>query len=387
MFSGRSSFDLAPNALAQALVRARASSRPLLDLTESNPTRAGIPYPREAILEALARPEALRYEPVAFGLASAREAVARDLSAHGPAVEASRVVLTASTSEAYAFVFKLLCDPGDEVLVPVPSYPLFEHLARLEGVRAVPYRLAYDGVWHVDLDSVRAAATPRTRAIVGVSPNNPTGSYLKRDELAALAALGLPLVSDEVFARYPLREDPTRALSALEAGAAPLVFALGGLSKLAALPQMKLAWIAVGGAPAAVEGALGRLEVVADAFLSVGTPVQHAAPLLLASRTTAEDALRARARDNLAFARAATAGSAVSVLDVEGGWYAPLRLPRTRSEESWALSLLEEDAVHLHPGHFFDFPDEAYLVASLITPEDAFREGIRRTVARVDAAT
>jgi hypothetical protein len=388
MFSSRSSFDLAPNALSVALARARSAdaARPLLDLTESNPTRAGLPYARDAIVAALANPAALLYEPASFGLLAAREAVAADLSAHGPPVEAGRVVLTASTSEAYAFLFKLLCDPGDEVLVPVPSYPLFEHLARLEGVRAVPYRLAYDGVWHVDLDSARSAVTPRSRAIVAVSPNNPTGSYLKRAELEALSALGLPIVSDEVFARYPLRDDPTRASSVLEAPA-PLVFALGGLSKLAVLPQMKLAWIAVGGDAAPVAGALGRLEVVADAFLSVGTPVQHAARALLASRHSAEGALLARIRTNLSVARSAVAGSAVSLLDAEGGWYATLRLPRTRGEEAWALTLLEEDAVHFHPGHFFDFEDEAYLVASLLTPEEPFREGMRRLVARVAAAT
>ncbi|HEY1694518.1 MAG TPA: pyridoxal phosphate-dependent aminotransferase [Polyangiaceae bacterium] len=383
MFSSRATFDLSPNPLAVALARARQSARPLLDLAESNPTRTGLPYARDAILEAIASPAALLYEPASFGLAAAREAVARDLSAHGPPVEASRVVLTASTSEAYAFLFKLLCDPGDEVLVPVPSYPLFEHLARLEGVRAVPYRLAYDGVWHVDLDSARRAATSRTRAVVSVSPNNPTGSYLKRAELDALAGLGLPIVSDEVFARYPLRDDPSRAASVLEAGAAPLVFALGGLSKLAALPQMKAAWIAVGGDAAQVGAALGRLEVVADAFLSVSSPVQHAVPRLLATRAPAEDAIRRRTRANLAFARSSVAGTAVSLLDAEGGWYATLRLPRTRSEEAWALALLEQDAVHVHPGHFFDFEDEAYLVVSLLTPEDTFRDGLHRIVARV----
>jgi hypothetical protein len=383
VFSSRATFDLSPNPLAVALARARQSARPLLDLAESNPTRTGLPYARDAILEAIASPAALLYEPASFGLAAAREAVARDLSAHGPPVEASRVVLTASTSEAYAFLFKLLCDPGDEVLVPVPSYPLFEHLARLEGVRAVPYRLAYDGVWHVDLDSARRAATSRTRAVVSVSPNNPTGSYLKRAELDALAGLGLPIVSDEVFARYPLRDDPSRAASVLEAGAAPLVFALGGLSKLAALPQMKAAWIAVGGDAAQVGAALGRLEVVADAFLSVSSPVQHAVPRLLATRAPAEDAIRRRTRANLAFARSSVAGTAVSLLDAEGGWYATLRLPRTRSEEAWALALLEQDAVHVHPGHFFDFEDEAYLVVSLLTPEDTFRDGLHRIVARV----
>src|SRR5580693_814301 len=228
MFSSRSGVDLSPNALAAAL--ARLGVRPVLDLTTSNPTSASIPYDRGAILSALALPGSLVYEPAPFGLDSAREAVARDLSAHGPPVEPARVALTASTSEAYAHLFKLLCDPGDEILVPRPSYPLFEHLARLEAVRAVPYRLAYDGAWHVDLPSVRAAITPRTRGIVTVSPNNPTGSYLKMTELAELAALGLPIVSDEVFARYSLRAARAgegRVTSALEAKEAPLVFALG----------------------------------------------------------------------------------------------------------------------------------------------------------------
>jgi hypothetical protein len=379
MFSSRSSVDLSPNPLAVAMDRARAASRTVLDLTESNPTRAA----RDTILAALAHPASLVYEPATFGIPSAREAVAAELSARGPAIDASRVVLTASTSEAYAFLFKLLCDPGDEVLVPVPSYPLFEHLARLESVRAVPYRLAYDGAWHIDLASARDAVTARTRAIVTVSPNNPTGSYLKRTELTGLAALGLPIVSDEVFALYPLREDATRARSALDAGGAPLVFALGGLSKLAALPQMKLAWMAVGGEEGRVAEAMGRLEVIADAFLSLGTPVQHAVTALLESRHAAEGAIRERTRDNLAFVRSLMPGSPVSLLDVEGGWYATLRVPRTRSELEWAVALVEEDGVHVHPGHFFDFEGEAYLVVSLLTEEATFQEAIRRLVSRV----
>jgi aspartate/methionine/tyrosine aminotransferase len=390
-FSSRSSFDLSPNPLALALERLRAASRPFLDLTESNPTRAGLRYDTVAIRSALASAGALRYEPHPFGLPDAREAVARVLTAGERVVQPSRVVLTASTSEAYAFLFKLLCDPGDEVLVPAPSYPLFEHLARLEAVRPVSYRLGYDGAWHIDFPSLRAAMTPRTRAVVTVSPNNPTGSYVKRDELARLAALGLPIVSDEVFAEYPLREDPTRATSALDrvgtdaAEGAPLVFALGGLSKLAALPQMKLAWIAVGGEEAKVREALGRLELVADAFLSVAAPVQHALPTLLGSRTGIQSAIRARTRGNLARLRAAVEGTPASVLDVEGGWYAVLHLPRTRSEQAWVLCLLEEEGVYVHPGHFFDFEDEAYVIVSLLTEEATFEEGVRRIVQRVAA--
>jgi len=382
MFSSRSSVDLAQNPLSLALERARAAGRPILDLAEANPTRAAVPYDAPAILAAWSRPGALVYEPAAFGLASAREAVAADL-AHDHPIDPARLVLTASTSEAYAFLFKLLCDPGDEILVPRPSYPLFEHLARLESVRAVPYRVAYDGAWHLDLPSVRDAVTPRTRAVVLVSPNNPTGSYTKKTELAALAALGLPLVSDEVFARYPLRPDPTRAITALEADGAPLVFALGGLSKFAALPQAKLAWTAVGGEPGRVTAALARLEVIADSFLSVGTAVQHAVPGLLASSAVARDAVSARTRANLAWLASEVRGSPATLLDAEGGWYATLRLPRTRGEEAWVLSFLEEDGVHVHPGHFFDFEDEAYAVVSLLTPEATLREGAARILARV----
>jgi alanine-synthesizing transaminase len=388
MFSARSSIDLQPNPLSAALARAHALGRPILDLSQSNPTQADLAYPGDAILDALLSPRSLTYEPASFGLVSAREAVARDLSAGAradgaPAVDPRRVVLTASTSEAYAFLFKLLADPGDSILVPRPSYPLFEHLARLECVEPVPYRLAYDGAWHVDLDSVRRAVTPRTRALIVVAPNNPTGSYLKRDELEALAALGLPLVSDEVFARFPLRSDARRVATARAPSGARLVFTLGGLSKLAALPQMKLAWMTVDGESAAVDAALARLEVIADAFLSVGTPVQHAAPALLATAPQARNAIVTRTADHLAYLEAATRGSALSVLDVEGGWYATLRLPRTESEESWALSFLEKDGVYVHPGHFFDFEGEAYAIVSLLTESAVFREGVDRIVARV----
>ena len=383
MFSSRSSFDLAPNRLAIAVDRARASGRPLFDLTLSNPTRARLPVPEGAILAALATPSATLYDPLPFGLLQARSAVADDLRRDGVNVAPERVLLTASTSEAYAFLFKLLCDPGDEVLVPSPSYPLFEHLARLESVAAVPYGLAYDGAWHVDFRSLHEAIGQRTRAVVVVSPNNPTGSYLKREELDAIASLGLPIVSDEVFARYPLREDPRRALSALDAKGASLVFALGGLSKVAALPQMKLAWIAAGGDASRVNDSLARLEVIADAFLSVGTPVQHAAPALLEAGRVTQRAIATRTRQNLAWLMEAVRGSTVSLLDVEGGWYATLRLPNLRSDEDWAVGLLEGEGVYVHPGHFFDFVGPPYVIVSLLTEEETFCEGARRVLARV----
>lgn len=357
--------------------------REVIDLTVSNPTRAGIEYDEAAILGALGDRAALAYEPRPLGLRRAREAVAADLSEGGIPVDPARVVLTSSTSEAYAFLFKVLCDPGDEVLVPQPSYPLFEMLASFESVRAVPYRLVYDGEWYVDLDSVRSAIGERTRVIVTVNPNNPTGSHLKRDELRALACLGLPIVSDEVFARYPLEELPERARTALEVDA-ELVCVLGGLSKRAGLPQVKLGWIALGGASVAVAEVLGRLELVADGFLSVSTPAQVAAPALLGSAEIARRSIHARLVANLLELRRRAERSAVSVLRVEGGWYAPLRLPAIRDSEAWTARLLEEDGVWVHPGFFFDFAEEAYAVASLLTPPQQFREGVHRLVNRVE---
>jgi aspartate/methionine/tyrosine aminotransferase len=383
MFSRRASVDTTPNRLSIALGRARAQGLPLLDLTESNPTRADIPYDEDGVLAPLSDSRSLRYEPAPSGSLPAREAIAGDLESYGLSVDPGRIVLTSSTSEAYAFLFKLLADPGDELLVPAPSYPLFEYLARLESVRAVPYRLAYDGAWTIDIDSVRAHVSRRSRAILVVHPNNPTGSYVKRDEFGALASLGLPLISDEVFARYPLRDDASRAMSALESAGAPLVFALGGLSKLALLPQMKVAWIAVSGEAMRVGPALEHLEIIGDTFLSVGTPAQNALARWLGCRAVAEGAVVDRTRRNLDAVRAAAQGTAISVLDVEGGWYVTLRLPRTQPEEDWALDLLERDRVIIHPGHFFDFENEAYLVVSLLTRETTFQEGIRRIVERV----
>jgi aspartate/methionine/tyrosine aminotransferase len=385
VLSYRSLFDLSPNAIARALAKAREAGRPILDLTESNPTHAGLPYAGQVILQAMVQPPALSYEPSPFGLPLAREAVAKQMAAGGVAIDPGRVVLTASTSEAYAFLFKLLCDPGDEVLVPRPSYPLFDHLAQLEAVRSIPYRLAYDGAWHIDLPSLRSALSARTRAIIVVNPNNPTGSYVKREELEVLGSLGLPIVSDEVFASYPLRDDPSRVGSALKAEGAPLVFALGGLSKLSALPQMKVAWMAVGGTNAQVQQALGRLEVIADAFLSVATPMQRALPGFLASRGVVRKALDERLRNNCRVLREMAVGSSASLLDVEGGWYATLRLPRTRSEQEWVLRFLEEDGVYVHPGHFFDFEGEAYVIVSLLAPEAILAEGVGRIISRVDA--
>lgn len=374
MFSDRSAIPTETNSIAEQV--AGASGR-LFDLTESNPTRARLPYPARRIVEALADVRSVEYTPHPFGLESARQGVAELWSARGIDVDASHVVMTSSTSEAYSFAFKLLCDPGDEVLVPEPSYPLFECLARFEGVRLKPYPLIYEGAWHVDIDALGRARSDKTRAAVVVSPNNPTGSYIKHGELAAIAALGLPIVSDEVFAEYSLVDDATRARSALEA-TDTLVLALDGLSKLCALPQMKLGWLTLGGPSGRVAEASRRLELIADAYLSPSTPVQLALPALLEAGRPVREAIRARIRSNLAALRDLTRGTALTPLFVEGGWYVVIRLPDIHSEEEWVLGLLKAAQVVVQPGFFYGFDDEPLIVVSLITPEDRFRAGLER---------
>jgi len=379
MFSERSAIDLQPNAISERVAQLRLSGPPLLDLTLSNPTQAELDVPA---LLALDRLGVERYEPLAVGLPSARRAVSQWMAEHAVPVEDERIVLTASTSEAYAYLFKLLCDPGDEVLVPRPSYPLLAHLARFEAVTMREYGIAYDGHFHVDLASLRAARSERSRAVIAVHPNNPTGSYLSRDELAAMAELGLPLISDEVFAPYPL--DPTRdaCVSALELKSG-LIVSLHGLSKLG-LPQLKLSWMCFGGDTALVSRALSRVEMIADTFLSVATPVQLALPELLRAQDATVAAIRKRTRENLERLRDACKGSAVSLLHAGGGWNAVVRLPSTESDEAWTLSLLEHERVLVQPGYFYDFEGPPCCVVSLLPRPDVFEAGARRLVAHVE---
>ncbi len=356
---------------------------PILDLTESNPTAAGFSYPSDAIFSALADPRSLRYEPAASGLPAARSAVAEYYSGR---VTPDRILLTASTSEAYAFVFKLLADPGDQVLVPAPSYPLFDYLAALDSVRVIQYPLVYHGTWNIDFDGLARSITSRSRAIVLVNPNNPTGSFLKKSELTPLLALcrehNLALVSDEVFADYAF-EDDARLVRSLTDVDEVLTFCLSGLSKVAGLPQMKLGWIVTGGPPNDREQAFERLELIADTYLSVSAPVQWAAPALLGLRGELQRQILGRVRDNRSFlASQIGPASPWKLLATEGGWYAVLEAPRIQSEEEWALGLLATDSVLVQPGFFFDFEREAFLVISLLTPGDVFREGIRRILAR-----
>ena len=373
VFSRRSSRDQTPNAIAAALAE---TGKPAFDLTGTNPTSAGIRYPEElvSVLER-AQAESLVYAPEPFGLGAAREAVSR---LTGAAIEDT--LLTASSSEAYGFLFKLLCDPGDAVLVPAPSYPLFEHLAELEGVQALPYRLAYDGAWHVDLDSVRRAVTPDVRAIIVVSPNNPTGQYLSQSERQALDELGLPLISDEVFAPFSLGESPAPSHAV---GEACLTFTLDGLSKRAGLPQLKLGWTTLSGPAALRREARTRLELIADTFLSVGTPIQRALPGILELCPAVTANIVQRCRQNLLELERAVAASPVTLLQPEAGWSAVLHLPRLQTEEALVLALLREQGVLIQPGWYYDFATEPYAVVSLLTEPAVFREGVARLVAHV----
>ena len=376
VFSSRLKWESHPNPLALLLAEKRKRGEKIFDLTESNPTKAGLAYPEEEILSALGDPRALRYEPDPRGMVSAREAVAQYYRERGVEVPTSRITLTASTSEAYSHLFKLLANPGDEILAPRPSYPLFDYLAALESVEIRQYPLRYDGSWRIDFTSLERLITPRTRAIVVVNPNNPTGSYIKREEWARLQELGIPILSDEVFADYAFAPDRER-VATLAGESSVLTFSMSGLSKIAGLPQMKLGWIVASGPghPAALEG----LEWIADTFLSVSTPVQLALPRLLSTSATIQKQIQERTRTNLArLGERLGGGSPYRILSIEGGWYAVLQVPRTRSEEEWALDLLEAHNVLVQPGFFYDFESEAFLILSLLTPPAVLEEGARR---------
>ncbi|HZR24671.1 MAG TPA: pyridoxal phosphate-dependent aminotransferase [Vicinamibacterales bacterium] len=382
MFSRRVPQDLGRNRLTQAIERMRAERRSFIDLTSTNPTRAGFAYPSD-LLAPLAHPQALEYTASPFGMADARAAVSDDYARQCLDVPPERVVLTASTSEAYSLLFKLLADAGDEILIPRPSYPLFDHLSRLDVVHARPYDLDYHGVWSIDFASVERALTDRTRAVLIVSPNNPTGSFVSRAELDRLAALcadrDLALVVDEVFADYELS-----AGAASQAGRGPtvtraLTCSLGGLSKSVGLPQAKLGWMAVSGPSALVVAALARLEIICDTYLSVSTPVQVAARSLLREGAAVRREIGQRVVANYAaLTRAVAAVPTCSVLRSDGGWSAVVRVPAVEHEDDLVVNLLTVDGVLTHPGYFFDFPYEAFLVISLLPPADSFADGINR---------
>lgn len=384
MFSNRLPPDTTPNALSRRLDDLRSKGVAYVDLTESNPTRAGFRYP-EDLLASLSEARARRYEPQALGLGVAREAVAEDCARRGARVDPDQIVLTASTSEAYSWLFKLLCNPGERVLVPRPSYPLFEHLTRLEAVTIAHYDLDYHRRWEIDFASVERAITPDTRAVVVVAPNNPTGSYLTATELTRLLELcarhRVALIADEVFADYALTPPRDAVTDVAVRSDGVLAFTLGGLSKAVGLPQLKLGWMIAGGPAVARAAALAGLELIADSYLSVSTPVQVAAGALLAAGAPIREEIRARTKNNLECLRAAAAGHpACEVLPTEGGWYAVVRVPATRSEEALVLDLLERERVLVHPGFFFDFPREAYVIVSLLPTPNIFVDAVQRVL-------
>jgi alanine-synthesizing transaminase len=388
MFSERTGWKLAQNRLTEVLNEVRRNGAHILDLTGSNPTRVGLRYDAPAILNALASPEALDYDPQPKGLRAAREAVAAYYrSDHNCDLDPGRIVLTTSTSEGYSFVFRLLLNPGDELLVPKPSYPLFEFLADLQDVKLVPYPLIYDHGWQIDFHSLEQAVTPRTRAVVVVHPNNPTGSYIKPSELQELNALcrkyRLTLIADEVFLDYSL--DGEKHASFAE-NADVLTFNLSGLSKVSALPQIKVAWVMTSGPRDEVAAAMARLEVIADTYLSMNAPVQWAVPRLLGQRRSIQQQLLARVQANLTeLDRQLVGHGSCERLCVEGGWCSVLRVPVTRSDEDLCIELLRRESVLVHPGHFYDFPSDGYLVLSLIGPEAEFAQGIGRLLRMVNA--
>ncbi|MBJ6761152.1 pyridoxal phosphate-dependent aminotransferase [Myxococcaceae bacterium JPH2] len=377
-FSLRTDFPRAPNALTEAHAARQARGLPLLDLTESNPTRVGLPAPD---VDLLSLPGGLGYAPEPLGLTSARHAVAESWLARGAHVSAEHILLSASTSETYGWLLKLLCEPGDTVLVPAPCYPLVDVLARLEGVQTRAYRLPQAHGFGLDAGAVEAACDARTRAVVVVNPGNPTGHFLHEGELAALADVcarrGLALICDEVFSEFPWDDEPDRVPTVAGRALPCLTFALGGLSKSVGLPGLKVGWTHVGGPEPLRDEALARLEWVADAFLSVNTPAQHAVPALLAHAPCFQQALRERVLANRARLLAARPrGATWDVVRAHGGWNAVLRVPAEPGEEAACLALLDA-GVRVQPGYFYDFEGGAFLVLSLLAPPERFTAALQ----------
>jgi alanine-synthesizing transaminase len=383
MFSNRTNWKLTRNRLTEALEEVRSSGARILDLTLSNPTRAGLHYDAPQILQSLASPYSMDYDPQPKGLPSARAAVAAyHRTQRGTILDPEHLILTTSTSEGYSFVMRLLCNPGDELLVPKPSYPLFEFLADLQDVTLVPYPLIYDHGWQMDFPSLQKVVTKRTRGVVVVHPNNPTGSYVHSHEQESLNRFchehELAIIADEVFLDYSHDRVPQQSFVANQD---VLTFTLSGVSKISALPQMKVAWIATSGPPAQVAAAQARLEVIADTYLSMNAPIQWASPALLEQRKSIQPQLLDRTLANLAeLDRQLAAQKTCQRLHVEGGWYAVLRVPVTQTGDELAVDLLRRKSVLVHPGHFYDFPSDGYLVLSLITQKAEFAEALQRVL-------
>jgi alanine-synthesizing transaminase len=380
MFADRTNWNLNANRLSEALARHRATGRAFFDLSASNPTECGFDYDRPAILRALSNAAALDYKPDPMGLEIARRAVAAYYAARGSEVPIEDILLTTGTSEAYSFVFRMLCNPGDELLIPTPSYPLFDFLADIQDVKLVRYPLIYDHGWQIDFHALEQGITSRARGVIVVHPNNPTGHFCKPQDLAKLNDLcstrRMALIADEVFSDFVLTgEQPV----SFAANTGALTFTMSGLSKISGLPQMKTAWLITTGPQNFRTEAMARLEVIADTYLSMNAPVQLAIPVFLELRHGFQKQLMACARKNLAeLDRQLAAQKCCSRLQVQGGWNAVVRVPATRSDEDLAIELLATKDVYVHPGHFYDFPSDGYLIVSLITPEQEFAEGTRR---------
>jgi aspartate/methionine/tyrosine aminotransferase len=383
MFSTRTNWNLTENPLSAALQRHRESGQSLLDLTASNPTDCGFQYAVHAMMRALCNPRTIEYNPDPRGMLTARDAVTEYYGEKNIRVAPERLMLTASTSEAYSFVARLLCNPGDELLIPAPSYPLFDFLADILDVKLIRYPLIYDHGWQIDLHALTESVTPRTRGVIIVHPNNPTGHFAKPEEAAAINRLcverQMAIIADEVFLDFSLEKSPPFSFCSNQDA---LTFTMSGLSKISGLPQMKLAWLAVSGPQNLKREALARLEMIADTYLSMNAPVQLAAPVFLDMRHGFQQQLMGRVRRNLAeLDRQLAEQKTCSRLVIEGGWYAIVRVPATSSDEDLALELLERRYVYVHPGHFYDFRQDGYLVVSLITPEKDFAKGIDKILA------
>lgn len=387
MFSERTHWHRQPNRLANLLDERKASGRQIFDLTESNPTACGFSF--GDILSPLTNPKILEYHPDSCGMLSARQAIVKYYADQSADIDPDNIFLTSSTSEAYSLIFKLVCNAGDSIAVPVPSYPLFEYLSQINDVALTPYRLQYDHGWRIDLDSLKRSLGPETRAIVLVHPHNPTGMFLKRQEFNEVAAIArersLPLIVDEVFIDYAFEADCERMPTTVGSGEA-LTYTLNGISKMIGLPQMKLGWIALSGTATLVAEARERLEILCDTFLSVNTPVQLALPHYLTLRGAVQHQILTRVQSNLSLLTKLLNDHdpgnkpPCSLLIPEGGWYAIIRVPRTKSDEAWAVEMLERVGVYVFPGYYFDLEEEGFLLVSLLPEEALFKSGCEKLI-------
>jgi alanine-synthesizing transaminase len=381
-FARRTNWQQEANALNRAYEELVGKQVKVMDLTASNPTNCGFLYP-EGMLSVLSAPDNLNYNPDACGMSSAREAVARFYTRQQLRISPNDIILTASTSEAYSFLMRLLVNPGEKVLIPRPSYPLFQFLLEINDVDFDYYPLSYDGQWHLDLPSLERLADAKTKAIILVNPNNPTGSFISRAELNFLNEFcrkhHMAIISDEVFFDYSLDQEDRTSCAGNQS---VLTFAMGGLSKSLGLPQMKCAWILASGPQEELRGSLARLEIIADTFLSVNTPVQNALSVWLDHASNIQGQIIARVRENWKWLKAHL-NDHTELLTLQGGWYASLRIPAVKSEEEWVLEFLKEDHVRVYPGYFFDFEKEAYIVVSLLPPSADFQEAAGRIMERL----